>query len=136
MYYTVTISRIHIVSWPTVYKYLTLVLAISLYINRIQLLKRICAVTRKLLVRVISQCLGLLSAQIQVIRWANKRVTFHAYAAILNIALRSFQLKCSSNIDSIHYLGLTNSYEFEFFFYFLCVSYWSIGSETKSNWLI
>jgi hypothetical protein len=21
-------------------------------------------------------------------------------------------------------------------FYFLCVSYWSIGSETKSNWLI
>ena len=30
--------------------------------------------------------------------------------------LLSFQLKCSSNIDSIHYLGLTNSYEFEFFF--------------------
>jgi hypothetical protein len=21
-------------------------------------------------------------------------------------------------------------------FYFLCVSYWSVGSETKSNWLI
>jgi hypothetical protein len=21
-------------------------------------------------------------------------------------------------------------------FYFLCISYWSIGSETKSNWLI
>ena len=46
--------------------YRTLVLAINLYINRIQLLKRICAVTSKLLVRVISQCL--LSAQIQVIR--------------------------------------------------------------------
>jgi hypothetical protein len=29
--------------------------------------------------------------------------------------LLSFQLKCSSNIDSIHYLGLTNSYEFKFF---------------------
>jgi hypothetical protein len=28
----------------------------------------------------------------------------------------SFQLKCSSNIDSIHYLGLTNSYEFKFIF--------------------
>ena len=23
----------------------------------------------------------------------------------------SFQLKCSSNIDSIHYLGLTNSFD-------------------------
>ena len=134
MYYTVTISRIHIVFYPTVYNYRTLVLAINLYINRIQLLKRICAVTSKLLVRVISQCL--LSAKIQVIRWANKRVTFHAYAAILNISLLSFQLKCSSNIDSIHYLGLTNSYELEFFSHFLCVSYCSIGSETKSNWLI
>jgi hypothetical protein len=29
--------------------------------------------------------------------------------------LLSFQLKCSSNIDSIHYLGLTNSYKFKFF---------------------
>ena len=26
----------------------------------------------------------------------------------------SLLLKCSSNIDSIHYLGLTNSYEFKF----------------------
>ena len=26
-------------------------------------------------------------------------------------ALLSFQLKCSSNIDSIHYLGLTNSFD-------------------------
>ena len=51
-----------------------------------------------------------------MIRWANKRVTFNAYAAIFNIALLSFQLKCSSNIDSIHYLGLTSSYEFEFLF--------------------
>ena len=25
--------------------------------------------------------------------------------------LLSFQLKCSSNIDSIHYLGLTNSFD-------------------------
>jgi hypothetical protein len=24
----------------------------------------------------------------------------------------------------------------QIFVYFLCVSYWSIGSETKSNWLI
>ena len=24
----------------------------------------------------------------------------------------------------------------QIYFYFLCVSYWSIGSETKSNWLI
>ena len=27
------------------------------------------------------------------------------------IYLLSFQLKCSSNIDSIHYLGLTNSFD-------------------------
>ena len=26
------------------------------------------------------------------------------------LVLLSFQLKCSSNIDSIHYLGLTNSF--------------------------
>ena len=26
-------------------------------------------------------------------------------------SLLSFQLKCSSNIDSIHYLGLTNSFD-------------------------
>ena len=26
------------------------------------------------------------------------------------MTLLSFQLKCSSNIDSIHYLGLTNSF--------------------------
>jgi hypothetical protein len=24
----------------------------------------------------------------------------------------------------------------QIYFYFLCVSYWSIGYETKSNWLI
>ena len=27
------------------------------------------------------------------------------------LSLLSFQLKCSSNIDSIHYLGLTNSFD-------------------------
>jgi hypothetical protein len=43
----------------------------------------------------ISQCL--LSAQIQVTRWANKRVTFHAYAAILNIS----SLNPIKNIDSM-----------------------------------
>jgi hypothetical protein len=47
MYYTVTIFRISI-SCYTVYNYRTLALAINLYINRIQLLKRICAVTSKL----------------------------------------------------------------------------------------
>jgi hypothetical protein len=29
----------------------------------------------------------------------------------LYVILLSFQLKCSSNIDSIHYLGLTNSFD-------------------------
>ena len=29
----------------------------------------------------------------------------------LKCSLLSFQLKCSSNIDSIHYLGLTNSFD-------------------------
>ena len=29
----------------------------------------------------------------------------------LKQGLMSFQLKCSSNIDSIHYLGLTNSFD-------------------------
>jgi hypothetical protein len=35
---------------------------------------------------------------------------------LVKLLLLSFQLKCSSNIDSIHYLGLTNSYEFKFLF--------------------
>ena len=30
---------------------------------------------------------------------------------LLVLLLLSFQLKCSSNIDSIHYLGLTNSFD-------------------------
>jgi hypothetical protein len=34
----------------------------------------------------------------------------HCESSIINDILLSFQLKCSSNIDSIHYLRLTNSF--------------------------
>ena len=35
---------------------------------------------------------------------------FYAIHILFLLALLSLQLKCSSNIDSIHYLGLTNSF--------------------------
>ena len=41
----------------------------------------------------------------------HRQVTRYLYLSAMNKeCLLSFQLKCSSNIDSIHYLGLTNSF--------------------------
>ena len=50
----------------------------------------------------------------KALRTANQdRVTAnsHTLSSSLALDLLSFQLKCSSNIDSIHYLGLTNSFD-------------------------
>jgi hypothetical protein len=40
-----------------------------------------------------------------------RKVVVEALHHRLHVLLLSFQLKCSLNIDSIHYLGLTNSFD-------------------------
>ena len=48
---------------------------------------------------------------ILLVKWAGKLCKFRLTKTSDTMSLTVVPMKCSSNIDSIHYLGLTNSFD-------------------------